>query len=581
MQLYQKNKITIIELISFFLIAIIFISLLIPANRDLVNSFSLFMDERISFDGVSNILHPNGVSDFIWSITDGGDHRYGRIFWNSIAIFVFLPEYFLGEFGQIFFTRMFHVFVLIASFFILTRTFIQNSILRVILFFCLLNIPFSDYYMTTPKPEPIQLFFISIFLFYYRKLDMKLDSFYWIFIGLAFGAKISTLPLIIIFLLPGVFDLVYNKENHLLEKYIIAFFYFVFGVVIAVPILALPVLISFIFYYLIIKLFSVNLYQKISIILAIVLINLSTSLLLFFKYNIITGFALWGGSTFLNTSHGSNNSDIGILNWLEYLFYGWFSAPAIFLTAICIISLTLLIRYFNNIYSINFSKSSQIPILLILAGTFSSVVIFLTVDRLWGFYLFINSALILVGIFAIIEKNIFNKTFSNSFNYYLSNALLLIFLITAIFFWFPKNYNKFISLSERTQSIEYLEDYKSYKQILNFVEQLPKKNKKYSITYDPSLFILPESPKYDINLFWGYLVDWNKDIDIIILNKNHTPNAEYIPTITNLDYKPYMIEKEKYESFVYENSSCKSYNLCFKEVLKLSNKGVILLKHQE
>ena len=107
MQLYQKNKITIIELISFFLIAIIFISLLIPANRDLVNSFSLFMDERISFDGVSNILHPNGVSDFIWSITDGGDHRYGRIFWNSIAIFVFLPEYFLGEFGQIFFTRMF------------------------------------------------------------------------------------------------------------------------------------------------------------------------------------------------------------------------------------------------------------------------------------------------------------------------------------------------------------------------------------------------------------------------------------------------------------------------------------------
>ena len=577
MHLYQKNRITIIELISFFLIAFTFIFLLVLANRDLVSSFSLFMDERISFDGVSNILHPSGVSNFIWSIADGGDHRYGRIFWNSTALFVVLPEYFLGEFGQIFFTRMFHALLIIASFFILTRTFIKNSILRITLFFCLLNIPFSEYYMTTPKPEPIQLFFISIFLFYYKKLDMKLDSVYWIFIGLSFGAKISTLPFIIIFLLPGLFDVVYNKGNHILEKYIVAFFYFIFGLALAVPILLPPILISFIFYQLMIKSFKFNLFHKLLTIFAIVLTNLSTSLLLFFKYNIITGFALWGGSTFLNTSHGSNNSDIGILNWLEYLFYDWFSAPAIFLTIICIISLTLLIRY--NISFINSSKSSKIPFLLIVAGTFSSVIIFLTVDRLWGSYLFINSTFILVGIFAILERNIFNKNLFNSVNYYLSHALISIFLITAIFFWFPKNYSKFISLSERTQSSEYLEQYQSYKQILNFVEQLPKENKVFSITYDPSLFLLPESPAYDINLFWGFLVDWNKDMDIIILNKNHTPNPEYAPDINSLDYKSYMIEREQYKLLVHDSPSCQIHDICFREVLKLSNNGVILLKH--
>ena len=579
MSLYKKSKTRIFELITFALISFTFIYFLIPANNDLVNSFSLFMDERISFDGIYNILHPNGISDFIWSITDGGDHRYGRVFWNSIALFVFIPEYFLGESGQIFYARMFQALILMASYFIITRTFIQNSLLRIILFFCLMNIPFSHYYMTMPKPEPIQLLFISIFLLYYKKLDMKLDSYYWIFIGLAFGAKISTLPLIIIFLLPAIFDLVYNRENQLLEKYINSFFYFVFGLVLAVPILALPVLISFIFYYIFINIFKLNFFRKISLILSIILINLVISLYLFFKYNIITGFALWGGSTFINTSHGSNDSDIGIIEWLDYLFYGWFNAPAILLTFIIIISLILLIRFVNDTFSTNCSQNSLIPILLIFAGIASSLLIFLNVDRLWGFYLFINSVLIVVGIFAIIEKNIFDKAFNNKLNDYLSKVLLLFFLITSIFFWFPKNYNQFTSLSKRTQSIEYLENYESYKQILNFVEQLPKKNKKYSITYDPSLFMLPQSPKYDVNLFWGYLVDWNKDIDIIILSQNHTPDADYIPAVSTLDYKLYITEKDKYISSVDSESSCREYDVCFKEVIKLSNKGVILLKN--
>lgn len=577
--LYKKNKIKIIEFVAFFIVALTFIYFLIPANRDLVNSFSLFMDERISYDGVSNILQSKGISDFIWSISDGGDHRYGRIFWNSIALFVFLPEYFYGEFGQIFYTRMFQALILIISFFIITRTFIQNSFLRIFLFFCLLNIPFSHYYATMPKPEPIQLLFISIFLFYYRKLDMKLDSFYWIFIGLAFGAKISTLPLIIIFIIPGIFKLIYFKDNQLLEKYVNTFFYFVFGLVLAVPILALPVSLSFIFYFIIIKTFKLNIYRKISLIFSIIFINLFTSLLLFFKHNITTGFALWGGSTFLNTTHGSNDSDIGILDWFEYLFYGWFNAPAVLLIFIFIMSTILIIRYINNSFSINFSQNSQIPVLLILAGIFSSLLIFLTVDRLWGFYLFINSVLILVGIFSIIEKNIFDKTFSNTFNNYLSKSLLLIFIITSIFFWVPNNYQEYNSLSKRTQSITYFRNYESYKQILNFIEQLPVNDKKYSITYDPSLFMLPQSPNYDVNLFWGYLVDWNKDIDIIILNKNHTPDADYVPALSSLDYESYIIEKEQYELLVNVNSSCKSSDICFEEVLKLSNKGVILLKH--
>jgi len=51
------------------------------------------MDERITFDGVRNILHPDSLRHFIWSVFDGGDHRYGRSLWNSMAIFSFVPRF--------------------------------------------------------------------------------------------------------------------------------------------------------------------------------------------------------------------------------------------------------------------------------------------------------------------------------------------------------------------------------------------------------------------------------------------------------------------------------------------------------
>lgn len=53
----------------------------IAANFDLTaGRFSLFMDERITFDGVKKILHPDGFRSFIGSVV-GGDQRYGRSLW--------------------------------------------------------------------------------------------------------------------------------------------------------------------------------------------------------------------------------------------------------------------------------------------------------------------------------------------------------------------------------------------------------------------------------------------------------------------------------------------------------------------
>jgi len=87
------------------------------SNLDLrAGRFALFMDERITFDGVYQILHPTGFIDFISSICYGGDLRYGRSLWYSLAFFSFIPERLFGETGLIVADRMVQLLIVITSF---------------------------------------------------------------------------------------------------------------------------------------------------------------------------------------------------------------------------------------------------------------------------------------------------------------------------------------------------------------------------------------------------------------------------------------------------------------------------------
>lgn len=147
-----------------------YLPLTISANTDLAaGRFALFMDERITFDGVKKILHPNDISQFIYSVGNGGDHRYGRSLWNSIAIFSAIPERLFGDSGQIIASRMLQVILIIASYLVFGFGILRSWFLRLVLLVAMLTIPFSDYYMTIPKPEPLQLFFLAIFSFFLLK----------------------------------------------------------------------------------------------------------------------------------------------------------------------------------------------------------------------------------------------------------------------------------------------------------------------------------------------------------------------------------------------------------------------------
>ena len=110
---------------SLILIIVSFLYAGILANGNLLTPDNLYVDENITFSGVKRILQPGSVDEFIWAITDGDDHRYGRILWNSIAIVAYIPSIFFGDIGQLFAGRMLQVALLISSFIIFAYTFIE------------------------------------------------------------------------------------------------------------------------------------------------------------------------------------------------------------------------------------------------------------------------------------------------------------------------------------------------------------------------------------------------------------------------------------------------------------------------
>ena len=151
--------------VFFLCIVKIYMSIFV-ANLDLIDGkFALFPDEQSLYVGVEKILSSENIQSFLFSVFDGNAHHYGRVFWNINAIIGFFPEHFFGSPGLIFSGRTSGVLFLSLSFFFLSITFLKKWFFRLLTFFVLINAPFSSYFMTMPKPEPVQMFFLALFLY--------------------------------------------------------------------------------------------------------------------------------------------------------------------------------------------------------------------------------------------------------------------------------------------------------------------------------------------------------------------------------------------------------------------------------
>ena len=163
----QNNKLFVL-LSSLFFTYIFFY--LILANSDLIEGFHvLFIDERLSFNETKEILYSEGIINFIENIIFT-DVRYGSIFWNINAFFAFIPEKIFGDKGIIITQRFLLIFFVFGSYIVIAHKILKNPITRLSLLICMSSIPYAYYYMTMPKPEPLQLFFITFFIYYFLKI---------------------------------------------------------------------------------------------------------------------------------------------------------------------------------------------------------------------------------------------------------------------------------------------------------------------------------------------------------------------------------------------------------------------------
>lgn len=469
-----------------------YVPLTISANSDLAaGRFALFMDERITFDGVKKILHPNGFVQFLNSILDGGDHRYGRSLWNSIAIFSVIPERLFGDSGQIIAARMLQVILLVASYFVFGFGILRSWFLRLVLLVVMLSTPFSDYYMTMPKPEPLQLFSLAIFSYFFVKKNAAF-SWYWIFIGLAFGTKISTLPALLVFI---AIALVARSRNDLssvcrkpLSNAVIAFF---LGLAIAVPILFIPLLLSIGGYFAFdwLKKFSLGRVSRITIAVALIFtVYLASRKVL----------RVWISSTFLNTTHGADQTSINALSWVDYFFDKWLIAPYAVGLVLFIFIFGYLVLYGTHILKSNFSSIDQraTAFAIAIAGLALNIAIIIGAKRLWGFYLYPGTVLMFAGIIMMADLSISGSLKKNnsslaSLNRYLAYFVPVFLLIVSVIYWMPRAIDGLNTASYRTSTSEYTLQYSSYRSFVDFLENYKAaEGKRIRVMLTPSLFPL-------------------------------------------------------------------------------------------
>ena len=531
----------------------VFITLMI--NKDLrVGPYMLFMDEKIIFDGVARILHPNSLIGLFQNVVDGGDQRYGRILWNLAALISFVPERIFGEPGQIVATRMLMASMVGLGLLILVYSFIKNKILRIIALASGLIAPFTLYYSSMPKPEPILILSLALFVKFHKQYEFE-RNFYWIFLGIFLGAKISSLPYFISILAFIVFD---RNRHKVIKRIKIILPWILVGFAISVPSLGILCLIT-IFVVSSFEKKSKNKYTKISLVVAFIISAI------FFRTN-IQHYLNW---TILGSAHGSDDSQINFTSWLKFIVDTWFTHLTLFVVTF-IAPFLVLMSYSKSQIRESILKDRLINGLF-WGSFFSVLLIIVDVKRLWGMYLWIPYYILLVIILVILEK-IINTKRSLGLGFIsiwlAAFALQSTYQITA----YQKDYS---SLATRTQE----ESFKIQEKQYNLIQQSLNKisgevKKKLIVAFDPILFQPANTDKFEIQLFWGPFVDWESDADVLILSKYHTEN-EFAPNKSQLDFDVYEEEQRAIERYLKaEKKLCKE-EICFVKYLGLPDHGSI------
>ena len=441
------------------------LALTLWSNSSNLNPRFLFIDEQITFYPIIKLLNPSGLDEFLWLASDGSDYRYGRILWNSIALIALIPAKLFGEAGQIIASREAGVIFLLVSYLLLTHTFIQKPAIRFLTLFTLISLPYNSYYMSMPKPEPIMLLCAALFLFFYKRNNLTLGKPYWILLGMAFGAKISFLPPLLILFGTSVLAQLNNKQfQSLITSSLLSILYIVFGFVIANPFFT-PALLFLAYALLAILLIARLTGLSYATLIGIACVmGLGIALIPHLREEVFTplleftgskhAFGEWIRGTFLRINDGDSASQQTVFTWLAY-FFNMLAPGFTFVGAIYVLGIGILLG--SQILNLKTKwcatdRTQLLTIVLSIIGAALLLSPMISVkNRLWGMYLFPGLIFVSLAFFTFIDSMEFKKVSTPRAQVYrvAINCLLVMTIALASISWAPSWINGFIDLGLR------------------------------------------------------------------------------------------------------------------------------------
>ena len=362
-----------------------------------LNTHYTQFDERIAISDVNSILHPGDAKHFVFYVISGSTQQYGRFMMYTDAAFSFVPEKIWGLRGQVIATRMCHFLFLLLAIHLLISFFITDKLLQLsVLTFTLVS-PYFIYFSFIPKPEPFVLFFLALFLRGFVKSGWSF-GWHFIWLGFAYGCKISVLPLIpVFFALPVFYQQQKLQFSFNVKEIFKSILWLVVGFLICIPCLILsPVKPIFLHSY-----FS---------------------------------------HTFGSVAKSSDSDSINFTEWFSHFSHHYFNffAPLVFALSISAIAVAL--------YSLYKQKKISNSHIIFGVGLIQILLIFIFTKRIWPHYLFIGVTISMIGFVAVCE------------NFYASKAKFVsLFLLMMIVPQLVKFASDVQALTQVEKSDEYVE----------------------------------------------------------------------------------------------------------------------------
>ena len=342
-------------------------------------------DEYLTVREVYSIINPLSWKHFILAIIGGDILYYGRVMFYTDALFAYVPFKIWGLEGMVYAIRMTHSIWILISFLILNNLFINTKWNKFLFLFGSAGVMYSVYYIQMPKPEPLQLLFIAMFLKGLFNNNYAFGSYY-IWFGLALAIKINVLVLLpFVFLLPLL--IYYRSEIKTnVQKGLKALFWFFAGFFIGIPCLLLTP--------------KQPIYLK-----------------------------TYLHETIFGTTKSYDDPNLGFITWLEYGFGGSYLGSH-FLAYVFILLAFVLAFYTAYKYFKTKDKKFLQTFIISTIGLILIMLVMVLTKRLWPHYLWTGFVLIWLS-FNIFSDLIINAIYKKIF----IGLLSLFFCVSAFTFY--------------------------------------------------------------------------------------------------------------------------------------------------